>query len=88
MALANPGDLSHEWTYEKLYLVFSALASIVGLATAYPTQEAPQAGVAKRSSEKREELDSDLFVYAYKKREELDSDLYFYNYKKREDDLN
>jgi hypothetical protein len=73
----------------KLYLVFSALASIVGLATAYPTQEAPQAGVAKRSNvEKREELDSDLFVYAYKKREELDSDLYFYNYKKREDDLN
>jgi len=38
--------------------------------------------------EKREELDSDLFVYAYKKREELDSDLYFYNYKKREDDFN
>ncbi|KAG1810704.1 uncharacterized protein BJ212DRAFT_1484271 [Suillus subaureus] len=53
----------------KLSLVFSVLASIVVLATAYPTQGA--AGIAKRSSdvEKRnlEELDVNDSDYTYKK---------------------
>ncbi|KAG1717381.1 hypothetical protein EDD22DRAFT_975869 [Suillus occidentalis] len=75
----------------KLSLVFNALTYIVVLATAYPT---PWQG---RSSdvEKREDLNSDLFVYNYgcydEKREELNSDLFDYTvdgyYQKKRSDL-
>ncbi|KAG1765531.1 hypothetical protein EDD22DRAFT_880366 [Suillus occidentalis] len=64
-------------SFMKLSLVFNVLASIVVLATAYPTLW--QGPVAKCSSgvEKREDLNSDLFAYYYynEKREELNSDL-------------
>ncbi|KAG1819772.1 uncharacterized protein BJ212DRAFT_1575984 [Suillus subaureus] len=73
----------------KLSLVFSALVSIVGLATAYPTQGtiAKLSYVEKPTDlvEKREELDTDLFLYQEYivkrdegKREELDTDLFLY----------
>ncbi|KAG2751589.1 hypothetical protein P692DRAFT_201853218 [Suillus brevipes Sb2] len=62
----------------KLSLVFNALASIVALATAYPTQ----GPAAKRSSnvEKRKEFNSDLFNYnsedyLQKKRSDLIGDV-------------
>ncbi|KAG1856642.1 hypothetical protein DFJ58DRAFT_784253 [Suillus subalutaceus] len=77
----------------KLSLVFSALASIVGLTTAYPTHGtiAKRSYVEKRADllpnvDKREELDTDLFLYNEyvakrdeEKREELDTDLFLYN---------
>ncbi|KAG2363206.1 hypothetical protein BDR07DRAFT_1608966 [Suillus spraguei] len=63
----------------KLTLVFSTLASIVALATAYPTQGT----TAKRSYvEKRDELDTNLFDYPeyeeVQKRDELDTNLFDY----------
>nr|XP_041185284.1 uncharacterized protein BJ212DRAFT_1582452 [Suillus subaureus]KAG1795874.1 hypothetical protein BJ212DRAFT_1582452 [Suillus subaureus] len=61
----------------KLSLVFSALASIVVLATAYPTQET----IAKRSYvEKREDLDATHDSYKdVEEREEFGSNLFNYN---------
>ncbi|KAG1795876.1 uncharacterized protein BJ212DRAFT_1582455 [Suillus subaureus] len=60
----------------KLSLVFSVLASIVVLATAYPTQGT----VAKRSYvEKREELDANDFNYVgVEKRDEIDASDFLY----------
>ncbi|KAG2352197.1 hypothetical protein BDR07DRAFT_1616034 [Suillus spraguei] len=79
----------------KLSLLFSMLASIVVLATAYPTEGAT--GIAKRSNaEKREELDTDHHIgyKKYTKRNEwkrdsgeidvLDNDYDFKNYKRDE----
>ncbi|KAG2068270.1 hypothetical protein BDR04DRAFT_1209360 [Suillus decipiens] len=83
----------------KLSLLFSVLASIVVLATAYPTQGA--AGFAKRSNvEKRDSEDVDVYdndyVFDdYKKRDEVkrdsedvdvyDNDYKFVIYKKRDE---
>ncbi|KAG2128654.1 uncharacterized protein EDB93DRAFT_152622 [Suillus bovinus] len=54
----------------KLSLVFSVLASVIVLATAYPTMQG--AGIAKRSSvEQREELDAEDRNYIkYRKTDE------------------
>ncbi|KAG1843046.1 hypothetical protein F4604DRAFT_1825208 [Suillus subluteus] len=66
----------------KLSLVFSVLASIMVLATAYPTQGATS--ITKRSNvEKREELganDSHYGKRGEEKRKELDAD--DFNYRK------
>ncbi|KAG1852847.1 hypothetical protein DFJ58DRAFT_728348 [Suillus subalutaceus] len=74
----------------KLSLVFSTLASLVVLATAYPTQGAT--GVAKRSNvEKREDLNFQYYERGEEKREDLDSealkyrDIYKRGEEKRED---
>ncbi|KAG1762546.1 hypothetical protein EDD22DRAFT_891454 [Suillus occidentalis] len=67
----------------KLVLIFNALASIVVLAAAYPTQ----GPVEKRSNvvEKSEDLTSNLITDEYKdrKREDLTSDLFIYHYHDR-----
>ncbi|KAG2129548.1 uncharacterized protein EDB93DRAFT_1256215 [Suillus bovinus] len=54
----------------KLSLVFSVLASVIVLATAYPTMQG--AGIVKRSSvEQRDELNAeDRKYYGYGKRDE------------------
>ncbi|KAG1842865.1 hypothetical protein DFJ58DRAFT_805467 [Suillus subalutaceus] len=76
----------------KLSLVFSVLASLVILATAYPTQGAT--GITKRSNvEKRKELDANDSHYGKRggeKRKELDADDFNYTKysKEKREELN
>ncbi|KAG1810545.1 uncharacterized protein BJ212DRAFT_1579407 [Suillus subaureus] len=73
----SEGDAAPLNSSMKLSLVFSVLASIVVLATAYPTQGT----VAKRSYvEKRDEIDASDFLYPLgeEQREEIDASDFLY----------